>query len=451
MNQESTTSPAAPQIDRVYSTLLVLLNIGSQGLQALLAPITRELEADLEITQSSVGLLQSGFLVVYAFATPFWAFAASRYQRHRLLVFSTLLWGICCVLVTMTDNMTWFLIGFWLAAIGNAAIVPVSYSMMVDVIPPSERGIAFGWLSTGQTLSYGLAFLLGGMLGERVGWQAPFWAFATFAGLGVLSLLTIRRYEPQHGAMEAELQELFEQGGSYSFRIQFSDLFNLFKPISNLYLVASSVLSMIPLGAVSFWFIAMLREDHGLAGRHATYLTLGMFLVQVPGAVMIGRISDLMSVERENAKVWFILGCLLLTTPCYIIAFLIPWTTASLASAPFVWFLVFVVIAAFVSCGAPPLTFSAMSEINKPENRAVLFSLLAIGLMLGRAIGVHLLSLVTTGWFEERISPGLAVLTLILIPAAICMVPVIARAASDRQKVREHLANYVADEQTEPE
>ena len=433
-----------PEGDPSYLRLLVLLNVASQGLLGLIAPLTKEFAADLGVTLRTIGDIQTIFLVVYALSTPFWAFMAARVSRHRILVVVSLLWGSCCYLVTLTHDPRLFAIGFALAAIGNAAVVPTTFSMAVDVVQPTRRGAAFGWLATAQTISLGVAFLVGGMLGESYGWRLP---FMIFGGLGILSsvsLLTWKRYEPCHGAMEGELQELFDKGKAYTYRIRWRDVRLLLKPLSNLWLLLATVLFSIPGGAVNFWFIAMLRHDHQFDAHDATALLIGLYSIQVPGAVLAGKLADRLARNRVDGKLRLLLGFMVATIPCYLIAFLLPWGEPSLASPAFWTFLVFALLGAFATCAVPPLLYNTIGDVNPPEKRGVTFATISIARLLGRAVGVQFATLVGVFCYSGAISPGIGWSALFGIPAAVCLIPAICSAPRDHLALSGHLKQYVA-------
>lgn len=441
------------QEDESYLTLLVLLNVASQGLIGLLSPLTEELQADLDIGLRGVGQIQALFLIVYAIATPFWAYLSTRTARHRLLIGVSALWGTCCFTVTFTSQASHFAIGFAFAALANAAILPLTFSMAIDVVAPARRGYAFGWLSTAHTLSMGLAFVVGGLLGEDHGWQLPFRIFSGLALASVIALLTWKRYEPRHGAMETELQVLFETGEAYEHAIRLADLSQLARPLANLWLVLATILSMVPLGAVAFWFIAMMRRDHDFDADNATWFMIALYIVQVPGSIIIGRISDWLVHLRADGKPLLLLICMLITVPCYGLGFALDWQEPSAASPVFVTFSVCLLVGAFVACGLPPLSYNTIGDINPPERRSVMFALINLSQLIGRAIGIQACTLISTHVVapgdHPLLSPALAWLTLVFLPAALCLLPVIRSTARDRADLSGHLQRYAANRRTQ--
>lgn len=444
MNQAERIEPQlAGRGDPSYLRLLVLLNVGSAGLTHLLAPLTQELSAAFELTTNGVSTVETGFLLVYAIASPVWAYLATRVSRHKALVLCSAIWGGCCLAISLIATRLALQVGFALAAVGTAGILPLTFAMAVDVTPPGRRGQAFGWLFTAQSLSRGLAFAVGGTLGERVGWQVPFQVFSGFAAIAVLLLLCWKRYEPAHGATELELQSLFDAGEVYDPRIHWRDVKLLFSPIANWWYVLANLLAMIPLGAVGFWFIHMMRADHGFSQTDATLLMIGMYLIRVPGAVVVGRISDRLSGRRPLAKPLMLLAAALLTLPCYFIGFLIPWSGEQLGSPGFIGFVTLVTAGAFISCAIPPLTYNCIGEINPPEKRSVLFAMINLAHLIGQMIGIQVASRMAQALFNARLSAGLAWTTILLVPAALCLLPAIRRSIGDRRQLSASLREFV--------
>lgn len=423
--------------------LLVLLNAGALGLQGLLSPMTVELQRDLKIDEASLGLIQTGFLCVYAAATPLWGVASVHCSRRGLLILASLLWGGCCTALAFVDSQWAFKSVFWVAAVGNAAIIPLTMSMAVDVVPPARRGVAFGWLATGQTLGMGCAFLTGGLLVESFGWQLPFLIFASFGGTGAFLLVVWLRQEPRHGAMEEELQELFESGSTYDFRIGWSGLKQLFATGTNFWLAASTFLCSVGDGGLAFWFIEMLRDEHGFKAVDATWLTVGLFASQIPGAVILAGLADRADRRSENGKLYLLAVMTISMAACYFIGLNIQWSDASLTSPTFVFFLLLLIAGAFVTAALPPLLCNAVNDVNPPEHRSLMFSVLTIARLSGRALGVLVVSAIAVRWFSGQLAPGLAWASLAFFPAGLCILPVIRNVASDRTRLKSHLQRAV--------
>jgi len=400
--------------NRPYAVVLVLINVAALGLMGLLAPLTRELRAEFRIGLPAVGLFEALFLAVHVAAMPFWAWLTLRITRRRLLLVSTLIWSACCGLVALTGNVWLFGLGFLTAGVGSAAVVPCTYSMMADLLPLRERGKNFGWLASAQTMGVGLALLVGGAASESGGWRL---AFLVFAGIGtVLALALILRFreEPQAGAMErrrfppAELPALLGED-----RV----------PSANghprVWLVLSGFLSMVPIGAASFWFVALLRNEQGYSSWAAANLMIAVFIIQVPGSIFIGALGDRLAKTRRDAKIRLLLIATLLTLPCYLLGFGL--MAGSAGPVLFAAAVTFLALGALTSSAIPPLSFNVANDISTLRKRSQLLSAINVCRIIGRAVGVQLTALLAAAWFDGRLPFGLMAVCLLLIPSAACV------------------------------
>ncbi len=75
---------------------------------------------------------------------PLWAMAAYRYNRKRILVFVTGLWGLWTIAVGFSQSFSQLLVLFLIASIGSVASTPIIMSAVSDLFTDKERGEAMG-------------------------------------------------------------------------------------------------------------------------------------------------------------------------------------------------------------------------------------------------------------------------------------------------------------------
>lgn len=445
-----TSSPSAlSRPDPGYFALLVLLCIWGSGVMGLIAPLTGALGRAFSLQEGDVTLsyLTAVYIALYALGSVGWAALAERLTRHRILLVSSLLWSLSLVGVALAPDFITFAGAWCLTALCNAALLPVSFSMMIDVVAPHQRGRAFGWMATAQTMAMGQSFLLGGLLVERFGWRLPFLINAALGLWSVGLLLTFRRTEPRRGAMEQALQSLFASGHSYTPRFHLHDLKVLLKPRANLFLLLAILCATITLNAVAGWFIRMMEKDHDFTTSSATLFMMVLFLVQAPGAVLFGRLGDRLQKRFPNGKVRLLSVLVPALLPAYALGFNVPvkeWGTPGL-----ILFGICVLTGATVASGIAPLTTNITGDINRPEVRGVMFSLLNIARMVGRGAGGILLTQLSSLLFEGRLGPAMATLSFFLVPCFLFLLPVFRRYAEDTARVSAELRAYAEGQQGE--
>ncbi len=431
-DREATNDSGGTSDSRRIMVLLVLVNAGSQGLQGLMAPITQELQAGLNVSLATVGAFQTLFLITFAIATACWGVFANRVSPRRGLIAASLLWGSCCALVTLTKTPALFASGLCLAAVGNAAIIPLTYSVAMAIVPREGRATSLGWLGTGQALSMGLAFLAGGGLVGQFGWQAPFWLFA---GAGFTAVILLTLCLPKDGTSEIheEVGEFSESGklsGLAALSARIAAEFGVLRQRGARNVIIATVFSAMADGSLAFWFIAMLRSDHQLSVMDATLLTIALFVAQLPGGVICGRFAD--AAEKKWKRGRTRLGIILsvVAGALYFGLFQIPWSELSLTSPACLLFCVLAVVGAFISAALPPLLFNAATEVVARPQREVMISAVSVSRIAGRAIGVQCVGLLTATLSSSSLSMSIAIVTLCFIPSAVLLQRVAATEAA---------------------
>ncbi len=83
-----------------------------------------------------------------------------------------------------------------LIGLGNGHMWPAMQNMIINMAPHSRRGTANSTILTSWDSGMGLGILLGGIIAERIGYEASFWSsvIAHFAGLAMFILVTRKVY-----------------------------------------------------------------------------------------------------------------------------------------------------------------------------------------------------------------------------------------------------------------
>ena len=138
-----------------------LAYVDRQILSLLVAPI----RADLAINDTQFSLLHGfSFALFYAlFGLPIGR-QVDRGHRPLILATGTALWSLFTCLCGLSRNY-WQLFLFRMGVgIGEATVVPVTYSLLGDYFQPERRGLAMGLFGSGIYLGMGAALLIGAAL-----------------------------------------------------------------------------------------------------------------------------------------------------------------------------------------------------------------------------------------------------------------------------------------------
>lgn len=114
---------------------------------------------------------------------------SDRLGRRRLLVLGAGITAVATALFVL-DVPAPFYLGFRVfQGIGAAAFLPAANALVGDLVPDSQRGSAYGFLSSASMAGFALGPLLGGVLSSVWGLSAPFVFGAVLSGLAMLGLL----------------------------------------------------------------------------------------------------------------------------------------------------------------------------------------------------------------------------------------------------------------------
>jgi MFS family permease len=108
---------------------------------------------------------------------------------------------------SLFSGLTGFAKGFWpmffcrlMVGVGEATLGPAALSLLSDYFPPRMRATVQGIYSFGIAIGAGLAFLLGGWIGQTFGWRSAFY-FLGFPGL-LLAVIVFFLKEQRRGRTE---------------------------------------------------------------------------------------------------------------------------------------------------------------------------------------------------------------------------------------------------------
>lgn len=197
--------PGALGAYRWYVALVLLFAytvsfIDRQVIGLLVEPIKR----DLLLTDTQFSLIAGfAFALFYATIGLLMGRAADRWNRRNLLLLGVLVWVPATAACGYATSFATLFVARALVAVGEAALNPAAYSLLIDYFPPHQRARAMSLYTSGVYLGSGLAFVVGGtvmaaaagadqvalpVLGALRPWQATF-VIVALPGVLVLALM----------------------------------------------------------------------------------------------------------------------------------------------------------------------------------------------------------------------------------------------------------------------
>jgi MFS family permease len=390
--------------------------------------MAKELTLALSLgSEEQVAVINSMFLMVAAFSSLIWAVLADKFQRKTLLIVATIEWSIFTLLTIFATDFYSLLIFQLFTAIGFGAALPLTFSLIVDLVGPENRGKKFGVLSAVYVLGNGLGQMLSGFLIDFYTWQVPIFiiSISGFFCTGILFLLI----EPVRGAMDKTSGEI---DIDLSYKIKLKDLQKIWRIKSTLGLLIFNFVMFISIGAISSFFISMLKNDFMLPSSLATIFLILVFSSQVVSGPLFGKMGDKKRQTDKKGRIKVVLICLLGGSSLYIIAYSLTFISTGLIVA-FI-FIAIIYIGAFLFGGIDPLTQATLGEVNPPQIRSTIYSLNFLAYTFGRSISLLILGQLFLH-FNNLYSPGYLILSIMALSCSLLLIPILKYLPKDIEKI----------------
>ncbi len=133
------------------------------------------------------------FVLFNLMGVPFMSKLADIFGRRSIYLVDVCLFGVGSMLVATSPNFGVLLVGRAFQGLAASGIFPVASAVVGDIFPPEQRGRILGILGA----VFGIAFIIGPLLGGILllfGWQ---WLFAVNVPLALFVLVVGLRYLPK--------------------------------------------------------------------------------------------------------------------------------------------------------------------------------------------------------------------------------------------------------------
>ena len=330
--------------------------------------------ADLRISDSQGGLLQSIFIVTYALACPVAGALGDRLNRMMLAAIGIFVWSLATVGSGLATTYALLVLARALTGVGEAGYGVVTPPLLSDCYPPDRRARVMGIFYAAIPVGSALGYIVGGVIGEHYGWRNAF--FVAGAPGVALAFLLLLLPEPRRGTYDAVPPR--PAGGPGTF------LRALGARPSYWVNTASQVIYTFAMGGLATWAPAYFVRERGIPLAVATS-TFGLLLVVAGflGTLLGGRLAQTFARRWPGAD--FVVSGWTLTVSIVFTLF------AILSPEPLVfWPAMFVMLLLlFINIG--PLN-AAMANVLPAEVRARGFALTTMLIhLLGDAVSPWLI------------------------------------------------------------
>ena len=153
-------------------TILVILNA------TLLSPALPAIMADTGVSATTVQWLTSSYALVEACVIPLNAFFVGRVSTRKLFIGSILWFCISSIVAGLAPNFYVILAARIMMAFATGIIMPMSFTLILIIIPREKRGSAMGMIGLCIGFAPAIGPTLSGFIVDSLGWRELFFIVA---------------------------------------------------------------------------------------------------------------------------------------------------------------------------------------------------------------------------------------------------------------------------------
>ncbi len=273
--------------------ILTFINLFNYIDRWVISAVVEPLKLDLGLTDTQIGFIGTGFILVYALTSPIFGSLGDKRARPPLIAIGVAIWSVATAMAGFARGFWTLLISRSTVGIGEAAYGTIAPALLSDQFPIEKRGRVFSVFFAAIPIGSAAGYILGGLADQHLGWRAAFW-IAGFPGL-LLSLLVLLVKDPPRG--QNDLGHVPRVSGN-----AYRDLLHNRPYILS---VLGYAMYTFALGGLGFWMPAFLERARGMARSDAT-VTFGLIVVVTGfvGTFLGGWLGDLFLKRTRQSYLW---------------------------------------------------------------------------------------------------------------------------------------------------
>jgi len=301
-------------------TLINLFNYLDRWIVAALAESMKH--SELQLSDTQLGSLMTGFIIVYMAAAPLFGSLGDARSRTRLLGLGVAIWSVATALAGFARSYASLFAARATVGVGEAAYGTISPALLADYFPRERRGRVFAIFFAAIPVGSALGYVVGGLVDHYFGWREAFFV-AGVPGL-VLAALALRLYDPPRGAQDPDAAA----PGPHSVTLGRAALAAYAALLRNrpyLLTVLGYAAYTFAIGALAFWTPSFLERTRGIPKAQAT-VQFGAIVVITGflGTYAGGWVGDYFLRRSRQAYLWVSGVATLVAAPLTLVALAAP-------------------------------------------------------------------------------------------------------------------------------
>lgn len=276
--------------------VLTLINVFNYVDRWVVAAVLEPMKADLGLTDTQLGVIGAGFIVVYSATSPIFGSLGDRRGRPPLIALGVAIWSVATALAGFARGFWSLFIARSTVGVGEAAYGTIAPALLADHWPINKRGRVLAVFYCAIPVGSAAGYILGGTVDHHFGWRAAFW-IAGAPGI-LLSLLVLMVKDAPRGQHDVPSDRkasprLLESYG------------HLLRNRTYVLAVLGYGAYTFALGGLAFWMPAFLERVRGMQRAEAT-ITFGVIalITGFVGTFAGGFLGDYFLKRTKHSYLW---------------------------------------------------------------------------------------------------------------------------------------------------
>jgi MFS transporter, Spinster family, sphingosine-1-phosphate transporter len=360
-------TPAAQRAARYALAILTLINLFNYLDRWVVAAVVESIKkSELHLSDTQLGLVGTGFIVVYTMTSPLFGAFGDRRKRPPLIALGVAIWSVATSLAGFARGFGSLFIARSAVGVGEAAYGTIAPALLADSFPIEKRGRVLSVFFAAIPIGSAAGYVLGGLVDQHFGWRAAFW-IAGAPGL-LLSLLVMLVKDPPRGLHDHVAAVSPAEASADVAPAHWTDAYrDLLRNRPFILTALGYGAYTFALGGLAFWMPAFLERVRGMPRSEATVTFGAIALVTgFVGTFAGGWMGDLFLSRSKQSYLWVSGIATLLAAPATYIAVSNPNRSVYLPAIA--------IAEVFIFMSTGPVN-SAIINVVKPGERATALGL----------------------------------------------------------------------------
>ncbi len=326
----------------------------------LIGPLTPKIIAEFHLTDTQMGAINTGALIVGTLLYPLWGYLYDRFARAKLLALASLIWGATTWISAIARTYPLFMATRASTGIDDSAY-PGLYSLVADYFGPSLRGKIYGILQLAQPIGYLLGMILALMVAPGLGWN---WrqVFYLTGGLGMLLavLIYFGVKDMPRGQAEPEFEDVQEM---QKFEFNWDAAKDVLKKRTMWFVFLQGFAGVFPWNVITYWFFTYLERDRGYDSNSVLMTMAPIILILASGYFVGGAAGDWLFKRTKKGRI-------IVSTVGVLMGAIFLFLALQTPIADRTTFLIFMSITAIFMPLSSPNVISTVYDVTVPEVRS---------------------------------------------------------------------------------